>query len=307
MKLLVTIKPEFKNLNTENLRYSFWSGIKGDKASESLDSDARVGENFLLREFPSALKNKIIDDIDSQIREIEQTATRYYFELLYRLLDRPGNKPEYLDISKKVLSDEFGKAAEQKQAQLKDNDKYQQLLNKRILASHFVFNVSNFRYASLGFDLILEPTEKFVDFFDNNFEYMQVFFNGYIADIFNDEFNDDNSLIINYSVSIDENFITPKTMMINNKDNKNNKLNKAQWYWSLLNGSLLLPLLISTYLIYDYSNRLNKIEEIKSQRLNMVFEQNNKLIDYYQEEVKRLREFQLKVPSTNNKDSTRHK
>lgn len=317
MKLKITIKTDASNSNRDNLREAFWgSFIEKENSNEKREdySPAAIGENYLMRQFPSELKDRIISDLDSQIRAVERDVLNSdYWRLFEELLFRIPNIEKHENINKyyRAISTAIQENAALRKTLITSNEKYRQLLEKRVLAAQFVFSVSNFKYASLGFDLNIEPAQKVIDFFDNNFEYLQVFFNGYVADTFNEQFKSNNSVVINYSVSFDNNSQTTTIQTMNNQVNSvdtenkgTSKLDKAKWYWSVANGSLLFPVLISIYLIYNYSDKLNKADEIQNQKLNTIFERQDKLINHYQEEVKRLEDIKLKLLTTSKIDST---
>jgi len=313
MKLKVTIRTGVTNSNLDNTREAFWRTLIR-KTNSDEETPAAAGENYLLRQFPNELKNNIISALDYKIRRIEDHVfDRDYYRLIGELRLRKPNieKSENLNEYYRTIATAIKENAELRETLFSNNDEYRQLLEKRILASQFVFSVSNFKYASLAFDLNIEPAQKVIDFFDNNFEYMQVFLSVYIGDIFNEKFNDNNSRVINYTVSRDNNSQTRIIQSMSNPVNSNDadekgksKLDKAKWYWSVANGSLLFPVLISIYLIYNYSDKLDKVTEIQNQKLNTIFERQDHLINHYQDEVKRLKDIELRLLTVSKKDST---
>ena len=322
MKLKVSIRTAEGKSNLDSAKDRFWqtiieSGLRSYDR-EKLQTAANC-ENYFRKEFPSELKNKIVRELDSQIRDIERDVSdRDYWRIFEEIRFRKPNIEKYEDTNEyyRTLATAIHENAELKKTLFADNNKYKELIEKRILASQFVFSISNIKYASLGFELNIEPAQKVIDFFDNNFEYLQVFFSSYVADTFNEKFNTDGVVEINYSVTLDNDFkptstsnkILPNNSSKPESEKGTSKLDKAKWYWSVVNGSLIFPVIISIYLIYSYSDKLNKLQEIQNQKLNSVFESQDKLINHYQEEIKRLEQLELKlINSVSKKDSTEKK
>ncbi|MES2328184.1 MAG: hypothetical protein V4539_01190 [Bacteroidota bacterium] len=288
-----------ENTNTENPKLKFWQPImdafpESEHIGKKYDT-AEKCENYFRFEFAEDLKQKILNDLNSQIKGYDYEDSD---RLFYRLLDehRRGKGTEQEEVEYiRAMSTLFEKNGELRNNLYKENKAFQQLLNKRLLVSQLSFAVKNIRYASLGFDLIIEPTQKVIDFCDNNIEYLQVFLGGFIADTFRSEFSDYNNRIqFDASVEIDKTEfqdLKQRRKSDNNLDDHENsqstKLDKAKWYWMLANGSLVIPVIISIYLLYNYQAKLDTVQSTSDRKVDSIIQYQDKLIKQYQEAAKR--------------------
>ena len=192
---------------------------------------------------------------------------------------------------------------ELKNEYFKNNIEYQRLLNKNLLATQIDFSIQNISYSSLGFDLSLEPIDKLVQLFDNNFELFRIFLDTYIAEDFLASlsyYSDDNfplSVFLDYPQSFKEEFNTkvfntksPDAYNSTNEQIKT-KRDKAKWAWSLANGSLFIPVILSLVILYIAISKIDKLNEIHQDNFNRIQTENDKLIDNYH----RLIELQIKT------------
>lgn len=309
IKIFLTQNQE--NNNYENPKLKFWQPIIeafGDSYKKTDYGNADKCENYIRQKFASKLKENILRDLDNQLRAYEHNIIDGdYFRLfedlrLFRKSERPDEQSEYI----RALTTLIEKNGELRKSLYSENIEYQRLVSKRLIASQFAFAIKDVKYASLEFDLVLQPAQKVIDFCDNNFEYMQVFLGGFVAEIFREEFIFyDNSIQFDSSVFIDKTAyqnLTPSPITSNQNSNPGSqpksdmsKLDKAKWYWTLANGSLLIPVLISIFLLYSYQSKLETIQSVSDKKVEGILQNQDKLIKQYQDASKRTEQIEIKL------------
>lgn len=304
IKIFLTQNQENSNLDNPKLR--FWQPVIdafGDYNRDNYNTADKC-ENFIRQRFAAKLKENILEDLDRQLRGYEQNIfERDYYRFLEdfrfgRRSEKPEQEIEYI----RALTALIEKNSELRKTLYSENPDYQKLVSKRLIASQFSFAVKDVRYASLEFDLILQPAQKVIDFCDNNFEYLKVFLGGFIAETFREEFSDYNDRVpFDTSVFIDKSVYqnAVPTMTNANPSNQPNsgtsKLDKAKWYWTLANGSLLIPVLISIFLLYTYQSKLDNIQSASDKKVDNILQNQDKLIKQYQDASKRTEQLEIKI------------
>jgi hypothetical protein len=242
-----------RELNSSN---SFWRFIS-ERIEKESNYPERLEYNFK-KNFSRELKQKLRNKFQNELREFERNyAVDFRSPFLDEYFHRYIRKSEK---NERVYFDDFvnglAKLQELKNNYLKDNKEYQELLTKNIIATQIEFGIGNIQYASLGFDLIVEPFEKAAQIFDNNYELFRIFLDQYIPESFLSSLSvyNDNLPI---SVSIDypaefrnefERLNIDNTQMATSNGNRNKmntKLDKAKWAWTLTNTSLVVPVILA--------------------------------------------------------------
>ena len=275
------------NLNSKE---KFWKYV-----SEKAKKNENVSKNLeymFRRKFATNLKQALqqktqFELIDSN-RNYNVDEMRYWEDILHFRMK---------DESEKIYINDFiagiSKLQELKNEYFKNNREYQELLNKNILAAQIYFDVENISYASLGFDLNVEPLDKIVKLFDNNFELFCIFLNSYIPQSFFHSIDIyDNELPISVSIDFTDKyrdcFYQRQTPSNNYSQtvsseilNQASKRDKAKWAWALANGSLLIPVILSLIILYIAFNKIEKLNELHAKQYEVIQSENDKMIQNY--------------------------
>jgi hypothetical protein len=269
----------------------FWKIVK-ESSNLELENPDRL-EYIFKKEFPRVLKREIRNKFRSELREFEKAyssgiETPYLEEYFhFRRFEK----------SEKMYFDDFviglSKLQEIKNEYFKDNLEYQKLLNKNLLAAQIDFGVENIKYSSLDFDLSIEPIEKMLQLFDNNFDFFKIFLDSYISESFLSSVSIYNgNLPIDTSISYSESLVQAFNSGINSKkqplsDNlevnqkEATKWDKAKWVWSLANGSLVVPVILSLLILFVAFNKLEKLDSIRQENKEKIQIDNDKIINNY--------------------------
>ena len=275
-KIKIRIIPTDYSDKPLNSKKSFWSYVSHKTEKESNFPEKL--EYTFKKKFARELKQKLKNKFQKELRDFENNYNinihSPYLEEYFHYLFRKG------DIEEKYHFDDFvngiAKLQELKNNYFKDNTEYQKLLNKNILATQIDFGVNNISYSSLGFDLNIEPFEKAIELFDNNFELFRIFLDQYIPETFLSSLsiNNDNLPIttsIDFPQTFKDEFERPlsneKTPDFNQKDKQKitNKWDKAKWIWSLTNGSLVVPVILALLILYITFNKIESVFKIRQE------------------------------------------
>jgi len=293
-KLKIRIYPSEYLDRPLDSRASFWSYISKRTKNEDNNGERLeyVFRNKFARELKQDLKNKFQTELRDFERNYDIDVRSSYLDEFYHRIFRSKERDE------KFYFDDFingiAKLQELKNNYFKNNKEYQRLLNKNILATQIDFGIENISYSSLGFDLSIEPFEKAIQVFDNNFELFRVFLDQYIPDSFLSSLSIDNdnlpiSVRIDYPNSFVNEFEKPlrkKRFFHSNENNDpetTSKWDKAKWIWSLANGSLVVPVILALVILFVTFNKMESIFKIRQENYQEIRIENDKVLKNYQE------------------------
>lgn len=279
--------------NTLNTKKSFWEFISRE-IDEEKDNPEKLEYKFQQR-FPGLLKDRFRDKIRQEIREFERnyhSAPPFFIDDWIHL-EKYFSRNAERDQSEGIVSG-MAKIQEAKNNYFQNNPKYQEALNKSLLATQIEFAIDNIQYSSLGFDLIFEPFEKAADLFDNNYELFRIFLDQYIPTCFVSSIALSAVRIpIETSISVSSEFIdefqnrqmepNQNPEIIENPPKSPSKLDKAKWAWVLTNTSLVVPVILALLVLYFSFGRLESIEESRKDAYDEINVERNKLLKNYQE------------------------
>ncbi len=268
----------------------FWRGLSNYLKREYSDQQY---EQVFRREFPRNLKQRLIRKYDEELRSFEreffglQALDGPYFDKLF-FRNKESERIEY------VLQ-EWNNLINTKVGLARENEAYNKLLQKRLLASQIEFGVQNISYSSLQFDLPIEPFNQLTELFDNNFDLLRIFLDQFMPAAFFETFGTYSydeiplSTDVHYPQGFREAFaassvpvpVTPEAPK--EKPKLTDRLLKAKWTWYLANGSLLIPFGISIWILLAALDKVEAIQDNQNKSLKPLIEYNNQLHQSYQE------------------------
>jgi len=288
---IVPIQTDNEKLNS---KFSFWKYI-----SNRTDKESNVPENLeytFKRNFAKKLKSDLKQKFRNELNDFEKNYNidfkSPYFDEFFHFHFRKSEKLERGHFDDLVNG--ISKLQELKNDYLKDNKEYQRLLEKSLIASQIEFGVKNISYSSLGFDLSIEPFDKVVEVFDNNYELFRIFLDQYIPESFLSSISSyNNDLPIDVNINNSETLIKAFNKKTNDQDKNrieqpvdNNrqqagKWEKAKWFWSMANGSLVVPVILALLILYFAFNKIESINNIRQDNFEKIQIENNKVIENY--------------------------
>ncbi len=271
---------------------AFWRFV-----SERIEKESNYPEKLeyvFKRKFTRELKDDLTRKFRSELRDIERN---YDIDLdrLYKYSHRFFREPDKADRS--YYDDYFSaisKLQELKNEYFKDNIEYQKLSNKVLLANQVEFGIQNITYSSLGLELSIEPFEKAIKLFDNNFELFRIFLDQYIPEAFLSSISGyDGNLPVTAEIEFSKEFKNEfekeiisrnaTTSLKQNESNSSGKWEKAKWAWSLTNGTLVIPVILALIVFYVTFNKIDDIFKIRQENYKEIKIENDKMFKNYQE------------------------
>lgn len=290
----VKIKIIINNHESEtNSKERFWNVIDSNSIlkSKGNENNPAILEYNFKKNFPKILKNKLRNEFQNGLKAFEEGydsgLKNYINEFLSYSQINNKNEGDFSDLFTGIA-----RLQELKNEYFKDNYQYAELLNKNSLSSQVYFGIENITYSSISFDLSIEPIEKIINLFDNNFEYFYIFLNSYISDCFTGSLpTNNNKLLFSSSVEYSSEFKS----MFDKKDedtieypqqikeihNTTTKLEKAKWVWSLTNGSLFFPVALSLGVLYIAFDNITNLADLHKQHYESIEKENANLIQSY--------------------------
>lgn len=292
--LKIRIVPTQTDNEKLNSKYSFWKYIinRTDKENTNPENLEYTFKKNFTKELKNDLKQKFRNELDEFEKNYNIDFKSPYFDKFFHFYFQRFDKQE------KVHFDDFingiSKLQELKNDYLKNNKEYQRLLKKSLIASQIDFGIKNISYSSLGFDLSIEPFDKVVEVFDNNYELFRIFLDQYIPESFLSSIS-----VYNANLPIDVNINNSETLIgafnkkcdnkekmkaeniAENNNQQSGKWDKAKWFWSMANGSLVVPVILALLVLYFAFNKIETVNSIRQDNFKKIQIENNKVIENY--------------------------
>lgn len=286
-KIRIRIIPVERSEMPLDNKSAFWGFV-----SQRIEKESNYPEKLeyeFKKNFGHRLKVDLREKFRSELQYIERS---YNIDLDSHRFFRGPIKEErgYNDDYFSSIS----KLQELKNEYFKDNVEYQKLSNKVLLSNQIDFGIENISYSSLGLDLSIEPIEKVIQLFDNNFDLFRIFLDQYIPESFLSSISaSDDKLPVTTSIEYSESFKSEfeKTTNIEktidnisqNKSVTSSKWEKAKWAWSLTNGTLVVPVILALIVFYVTFNKIDDIFKIRQENYKEIKIENDKMFQNYQE------------------------
>jgi hypothetical protein len=293
-----------------NSSHKFWSYFH--KKDELERGNPSRLEHLFKRNFINILKERLVSKFGQEQKALERLYhENSLFKKFYYDFNRTiEEKYNYYDLQSLEL-----KFQELKNEFFKDNQIFKEILSREVLASQIEFGISNISYSSLGFDLFVEPLDKVVKLFDNNFEYFKVFLNQYIPNSFIHSIQ-----LHNYDIPLDVSIIYPSELsdaFMSKKTSNNetigsnnsitqpkfNKGDKADYLWILTNFSLVVPVILALVILIVTVNKIDTIFKIRQDNFIEVQKENDVIFKNYKELIELQKETYNELLVNPKKDS----
>ncbi|WP_343659813.1 hypothetical protein [Chryseobacterium sp.] len=169
---------------------------------------------------------------------------------------------------------------------------------KIAIASQIIFKVTNLKYGSLGFEIITEPIDKFLDIFDSNFDLMRMFFENYVPEAFIETVKenyspskyDDLPLSFTYDFSeVLKNYPRTTRITVDNND-RPDKIDRTKWLIGLFTSPMLFPFIIALIILYFTYQKLDTANKIYLEQNNLIQKQKEEVIKGYKDLIEQYKQ-----------------
>lgn len=280
---------EVGQLLHSDARGNFWAAVRGK------DSDSKVSiaslEGKLCREFSRALHRALLDKLSEPLRVLESelfTPFSHFSEWLH--FRRPdGDWGEYQII------EAISRLVEQRQAAIRESPTLRQVQERLAAAATVSFATRITGYASLDLALSVGSFPQLAKAFGSEFESFRVFLEAFVPVAFRNVFDDEAADRLEFTVSIpsstEQQFrIVPETSDMPSQQlaplvsqpavpGQGAARERAEWLWRLANGSLILPVLLALFVMYQGVKMLSDIRSTQYEAIRPVLEHQLKLLE----------------------------
>jgi len=272
--------------NYSTPKETFWTPFqnafrKSREENEDKERSYRSIESFessLEKNFGNELSRSLIRYFRKGLDNID----RNYYDEFYRRQYHKGNYPE-----------DFRNTLYQNDATYRD------ALNKSILASQILIKTIDISYGTLKLGIIIEPIDKFLDIFDNNFDLIRLFFESYVPPAFIQSIETIghtsywglyNDLQLTYNYEFPENLKRnqQQNQLFLNKpttidESQSNKIDRTKWMTGLVTSPMLLPFILALLILYYYTQKLDSSNASFLEQSNSILQQKEDVIKAYKE------------------------
>ncbi|MDB5227782.1 MAG: hypothetical protein JWN78_1975 [Bacteroidota bacterium] len=291
IKIEHTQRKESSGSAKETFWASFQESYRKSQRENNDNSDSfrsiESYETSIERNFGRELSDSLIRFCSRGIDNVD----RRYYEEFYRKQYRNKGYP-----------DDF------RNTLYKNDPSYREAINKSILASQIIIKTTDIGYGSLSLGIIIEPIDKLLDIFDNNFDLMRIFFESYVPTAFIESIYDNPypdkysdiplSFYYDFPQNIKRQQIQEQQPTV--KQSFKDKLDKTKFLTGLFKSTILLPVFLTLFILYFAFQKIDTA--------NNVYLKDNAVIQQQKEEViKGYKELLEQYKSDSKKDTASNK
>lgn len=270
----------------KNQREEFWLSMgQENKNYEEL-------EGQLCQGLGSALHDLLVDHLSAPLDHRNGILLRSEFHELLSLLRKYMETRQSEKVSpREVETESIIRVFEQRQRLIFERPELMAIFGKIAAGTKviFVFRVTG--YSSINLDLSVASLNKLSEAFDNDFESFRVFLEAFVPQAYARVFNygDDKRLdcLVQIPASYAQAFnvasspsfpaaIQPQHLV---EQSTVGGREKAEWLWRLANGSLILPVLLALYVMYQSVNVIGDATKSQRELMAPIFDHQMKLLE----------------------------
>jgi hypothetical protein len=156
------------------------------------------------------------------------------------------------------------------------------------LSSSITIAVEYLKEGSLEIGLIIEPVEKLGRLFDNNFDYFEVFLRSYIplafhralSPTYEEDFIGWHNVVNQLETEIIPTNDFQNRFQTNSSTKSKTLSSKANWLWIASNTTLIVPVILSSFILYFFHEDVKYRETQLNNQYNEILEQKDKIIEH---------------------------
>jgi hypothetical protein len=285
----IRLVPRKPARDARNAREGFWSAIhQGDEKDQDIDA----AEGKLCREFGPALRQLLISQFAAPIRSLQDTIFPDDFRIFERFIYRGFPRSEKDSDQAAPILDSLTRLIAQRQQFLQDSPGIRRLQEKIAVAGSVNFTVRIAAYSSLDLDLSIGSLKSVAEAFDNDFDSFRVFLEAFAPQAFGNVFSEETADSADFTVQVPVSYKTafttapqdnpspPETATAKTNSPPNSTTReRAEWLWRLANGSLLVPVLIALFVMYQGMSVLKEIHTSQSEAMKPILDHELKLLE----------------------------
>lgn len=274
-----------------NPRAAFWSAARHESESNQtiISSEAK-----LCREFGIELRRVLLRELAEPLRTLDSElfpgSLRDFEHWWFRRMDGPLGDKEW---SRHQFSESFFRLLEQRQQALRESPSLQRAQERLAAAAGVTFSTRISGYSSLNLDLSVGSFKQVASAFENDFDGFRVFLEAFVPVAFAGVFSRDNAdrfdFVVTIPSSAEQAFLaatidTSHTQVESSAPQsvtgpQGAARDRAEWLWRLANGSLLIPVLLALFVMYQGMRMLTDIRAAHYEAVKPILEHQLKLLE----------------------------
>lgn len=268
-------------------RASFWATIQGKRVP---DAELIKLEARLVRGFGPAVRRALLNELSEPLRTLDSELVRPFRhsdEMLLSFLHRRGDGDAY------PFMEAVSRLSEQRQQAIRESPELRDAQERLAAAATVMFATRIGPYTSLNLDLSVSSIPQLAKAFGGEFESFRVFLDAFVPVVFVPLFSQDATDRLEYSVRIPDTVkqhfrsgtaasampaaqsaSVPQPAVSNPGARE-----RAEWLWRLANGSLIVPVLLALFVMYQGLKMLSDIRGTQYEAMRPILEHQLKLLE----------------------------
>jgi hypothetical protein len=271
-------------------REAFWTAARRESESNQTIASS---EAKLCREFGIELRRSLLRELAEPLHildsELFPGSLRDFEHWMFRFMDGPSSERERYRYQ---FVDAFSRLLEQRQQVLRESPSLRSVQERLAAAAGVTFSTRIAGYSSLNLDLSAGSFTQLAKAFENDFDSFRVFLEAFVPVAFAGVFASDNADRLDFAVTIpasaEQAFrasaidtqnlqaITPPPPVVGSPVAARER---AEWLWRLANGSLLVPVILALFVLYQGMKMLSDIRASQYESLKPILEHQLKLLE----------------------------
>lgn len=272
-------------------RESFWAVARGESQSNETvaSSEAR-----LCREFGHSLRGFLLRELSEPIRaldsEIFRGSFRDFEDWMFKYIDGPSSFREKYGYQ---FAEAFSRLLEQRQQLLRESESLRRVQERLTAAAGVTFATKIAGYSSLNLDLSVGSFSQVAKAFESDFESFRIFLEAFapaaFAGVFTQDAADRLVFTVDLPASVERAFhagcaeaSAPVEQPLPAKPEAaraSTSRERAEWLWRLANGSLLVPVLLALFVMWQGMKLLSEAQSAQFEALKPLLEHHLKLLE----------------------------
>jgi hypothetical protein len=270
-------------------RDAFWTAAGRESDSNQTIASA---EAKLCREFGGELRRALLQELAEPLRTLDSNlfpgSLMDFEHWIFRFMDRSSSERERYGYQ---FVEAFSRLLEQRQQVLRESPALRSVQERLAAAAGITFSTRIAGYSSLDLDLSVGSFKQLAKAFESDFDSFRVFLEAFVPVAFAGVFTADEANRLDFAVTIpasaEREFRAVATdipgLQVTSPAPRpvagSPGTARAEWLWRLANGSLLIPVLLALFVMYQGMKILSDIRTAQYDALKPILEHQLKLLE----------------------------
>jgi hypothetical protein len=285
----IRITPREREPTSDDPREAFWSAARSQSDQTIASSEAK-----LCREFGIELRRALLRELAEPLRTLDSElfpgSLRDFEHWMFRFMNGPSSDREGYRYQ---FAEVFSRLLEQRQQVLRESPSLRSVQERLAAAAGVTFSTRIVGYSSAILDLSAGSFSQLAKAFDNDFDSFRVFLEAFVPVAFAGVFSEDNADRLDFAVTIPTSAEQAfRAAAIGGSPpqaapsvsqavpgSPSGARERAEWIWRLANGSLLIPVLLALFVMYQGMKMLTEIRTAQHEAVKPILEHQLKLLE----------------------------